>query len=267
MLKLKTALIVIICVLIASVAVLLLLVNARNSTIAEMTADASDLSDTLIVLAAERNLFHDSNTALLAREDSLASVSAECDTLRAYADGVSLINTYYGHYLIIDTNQNRFHLRRRFRSGHDLMIRTGYCGTGKGLTVGDSLTWDFSTPTGVRYVSRTIENPLWYRPDWYWLERGLEPPTPDSIISMPDSLTWEEEVTFYNDSLSNEERLLVVAVPGALGNYSLSLGGGILIHYGVGLGRNSSHGCIRMGSEDLEAIYQALPVGSPVIIY
>jgi len=59
----------------------------------------------------------------------------------------------------------------------------------------------------------------------------------------------------------------VRAVPGALGNFKLDLGGGILLHYGVGRGRNVSHGCIRLGTADLEAIYRALPVDAPVLIY
>lgn len=267
MFKLKTAFITMISVLLVSVAVLLLLVNNRNSTIDELTSAATEFTDALIVLTVERNLFHDTNVLLLQRDDSLAEISAELDSLKAYADAVTLINNYHGYYLIIDTGQNRFHLRRRLSSNTDLIVRSGYCGTGKGLTVSNSFIWDFSTPTGVRYVYSTTENPLWYRPEWYWQERGLVPPKPEEIISLPDSLSWEEELAFYNDSLSSAERLRVVAVPGALGSYSLSLGGGILIHYGTGLGRNASHGCIRLGEDDLDAIYQALPVGSPVIIY
>jgi len=56
-------------------------------------------------------------------------------------------------------------------------------------------------------------------------------------------------------------------VPGALGSYALDLGNGILLHYGVGRGRNVSHGCIRLGTGDLEAIFRTLEVGSPVLIY
>ncbi len=72
---------------------------------------------------------------------------------------------------------------------------------------------------------------------------------------------------YYNDSLTAGERVWVRAVPGALGNYKLDLGGGILLHYGVGRGRNVSHGCIRLSSDDLEAMYRTLPVGAPVLIY
>jgi lipoprotein-anchoring transpeptidase ErfK/SrfK len=35
----------------------------------------------------------------------------------------------------------------------------------------------------------------------------------------------------------------------------------------VGRGNNVSHGCIRLGHDDLEAVFRTLEVGSPVIIY
>jgi len=60
----------------------------------------------------------------------------------------------------------------------------------------------------------------------------------------------------------------VRVVPGARGELvALGLGSGILLHYGVGRGGNVSHGCIRLASDDLEAIFRTLEIGSPVLIY
>jgi L,D-transpeptidase YbiS len=50
----------------------------------------------------------------------------------------------------------------------------------------------------------------------------------------------------------------------------MSLGDGYLIHgtlYQRQLGMPVTHGCIRLGDEDLEAVFQSLSVGSRVYIY
>ncbi len=219
--------------------------------------------DSLMVSVAQRDTLARLNSMLEARYDSLPQMRRRLDSLTAYLDVIELRATYPGYYLIIDTRQNRFHLRRG-----DLLVRSGYCGTGKGWTDSDSgIVYNFGTPRGLRNVIRTGENPYWYRPDWYWIERGMRPPEPESLLVIPDTLSWEEQITFYHDSLTGPERLMVKKVPGALGDYKLDLGDGILLHYGVGRGRNSSHGCIRLSENDLEAIFETLEVGDPVVIY
>ncbi|MCK4505026.1 MAG: L,D-transpeptidase [Candidatus Aegiribacteria sp.] len=219
-------------------------------------------------VSSERDTLADVNSFLLAREFFLDELLFKVDSLHARLQENELRNSYYGHYLLIDTRQNRFHLRRSFGNGEDLLIRSGYCGTGKGWTSNDSgKVWNFTTPRGLRYVVKIGENPYWYRPDWYWQEMNLIPPEPDEYIVIPDTLSWDDQIIYYRDSLTSEERIWVQKVPGVLGEYKIDLGGGILIHYGVGRGRNISHGCIRMGSADLEALFRALPVGAPVIIY
>ena len=57
---------------------------------------------------------------------------------------------------------------------------------------------------------------------------------------------------------------------GTLGDYALSLGKGYLIHgtlYQRFLGLPVTHGCIRLGDEDLAEVYKNLNVGSKVFIY
>jgi hypothetical protein len=204
-----------------------------------------------------------SNSMLLARVDSLERFRDEASSLRVRAMADSMALTYPDYYLIIDTGQNRFHLRRG-----NLLVRSGFCGTGKGWTSNDiGNAWDFSTPRGLRYVVGNGQNPYWFRPDWYWLEQNLRPPTPEQIVVIPDSLSYQDQVTYYNDSLTPQQRVYVQAVPGILGSYKIDLGGGVLLHYGGGRGSNVSHGCIRLGSADLEALYRTLPVGAPVLIY
>ena len=55
-----------------------------------------------------------------------------------------------------------------------------------------------------------------------------------------------------------------------LGDYALYLGDGFMIHgtlYQRYLGYNVTHGCIRLGDDDLEAVFQASPVGTPVLLF
>lgn len=202
------------------------------------------------------------NAAFSARADSAMILRIQNDSLRMRLAENELASSYRGYYLIVDTFQNRFHLRRG-----DMLVRSGYVGTGKGWTEAGSHSWDFSTPRGLRRVLYKTRDPYWYRPDWFWLQQNLQPPRAGQEITIPEDLTWEEKISYFNDSLTATERVWVRVVPGALGNYALDLGNGILLHYGVGRGQSLSHGCIRLGTADLEAIFRTLEVGSPVLIY
>ncbi|MCK5785531.1 MAG: L,D-transpeptidase [Candidatus Sabulitectum sp.] len=259
----KIPLIVLLSVLVMALAISLTTVYRMDGRVSHMRSMMGECSDQAQLILNQRDTLALINAAFSAREDSLPYLRHTADSLQVRLDEVELVNNYLGYYLIIDTGQNRFHLRRG-----GLLVRSGYCGTGKGWTENDSgMVWNFSTPRGIRYVVKKGENPYWYKPDWYWLEQDLRPPRPGQDVLIPDSLSWEEQIVYYNDSLTSSERVWVRAVPGALGNFKLDLGGGILLHYGVGRGRNVSHGCIRLGNSDLAAIYRALPVGAPVLIY
>ena len=266
--SLKTASIVLASVLLTGLIVSLLSANSLSKRIVSMHTQYRFTGDELRILSAERDTLADINAFYRLRKDSLDLMVYRVDSLQARMQAIELSETYVGYYLLIDTYQNRFHLRRNIGDGRDVLIRSGYCGTGKGWTGNDGdQVWNFCTPRGLRYVIKKGENPYWYRPAWYWQEMNMVPPEPDEYIVIPDTISWEEQISYYHDSLTSTERVMVQRVPGALGSYKIDIGGGILIHYGVGLGRNVSHGCIRMGSSDLEALYRSLPVGAPVIIY
>jgi L,D-transpeptidase ErfK/SrfK len=57
---------------------------------------------------------------------------------------------------------------------------------------------------------------------------------------------------------------------GVLGTRRLNLGDGYSIH-GTNkpetIGRSVSHGCVRMLNQDIERLYEMVPVGIPVYIY
>jgi lipoprotein-anchoring transpeptidase ErfK/SrfK len=143
-------------------------------------------------------------------------------------------------YIIVNTADNRFTIMEGKEQVHQ-----GVCSTGSYVLLksADKREWLFATPRGQLKVLHKSVRPVWRKPDWAFIEEGLPVPPPNA----PER--WES---------------------GVLGNYALSLGDGYLIHgtlYKRQLGMPVTHGCIRLGDEDLEIVYQSLPLGSKVYIY
>lgn len=143
-------------------------------------------------------------------------------------------------FLIINTTDNIFSLYK-----NNQVIRKGPCSTGSfiQLEIDSARSYMFETPKGVLSVQNKITNPVWRKPDWAFIEEGL--PVPPA------------------GHPSRYER-------NVLGDYALSLGDGYLIHgtlYQRLIGMPVTHGCVRLGDDDLEAVYKTLQVGSKVFIY
>jgi lipoprotein-anchoring transpeptidase ErfK/SrfK len=145
-----------------------------------------------------------------------------------------------GVHIVVDTLGNRLVLKKG-----DRVLREAVCSTGTGGVLEDPATgrrWIFDTPRGVHKVLAKKTDPVWNKPDWAFVEEGL--PIPKDPRERMDDYS--------------------------LGDYALSLGDGYLIHgtlYQRLLGRSVTHGCVRLGDADLEAVYQATPVGAWVFIY
>jgi lipoprotein-anchoring transpeptidase ErfK/SrfK len=115
-------------------------------------------------------------------------------------------------------------------------------GTGTRLSRGGGDEWTFATPTGEFEVGRKKKDPVWYAPDWYYVERGLPIPAPYS------------EVRYRT---------------GVLGDYALYLSDEIAIHgtqEESTVGRASSHGCLRMRNADIAVVFPLVEVGTRVVI-
>jgi hypothetical protein len=143
-------------------------------------------------------------------------------------------------YLVINTTDNLFHLYRNKKQ-----IREGFCSSGsyKMLQTAEGRSWTFKTPKGKFMIQGKTVNPVWTRPDWAFVEEGLPIPSKDH------SSRYEY---------------------GVLGDYALSLGSGYLIHgtiYKRFIGMPVTHGCVRLGDEDLEVIFKTLSIGSKVYIF
>jgi len=91
-------------------------------------------------------------------------------------------------------------------------------------------------------VLRKTRQPVWVKPDWAFVEEGFEPP--EGLGPRIDDRS--------------------------LGDYGLYLGEGYIIHgtlFQTLLGRRLTHGCIRLGDEDLEYVYKNVPLGTRVFLY
>lgn len=145
-----------------------------------------------------------------------------------------------GTYLVVDTYRNRLHV---YRDGE--LLRTAICSTGTGIVLRDPRTgreWVFDTPLGERVIETKRRNPVWAKPDWAFIEEGMLPPKDPN------------------------ERFDDVS----LGKFGLYMGDGYIIHgtlFKSLLGRRVTHGCIRLGDEDLEFVYNATPIGARVFLY
>ena len=143
-------------------------------------------------------------------------------------------------YLVIDTARNLVTLRK----GNDVLSEmVASCGSGSVLEdTASGRRWVFDTPRGQHRIQSKVKDPLWIKPDWAFLEAGEAIPT---------------------DAGKRAER-------GAMGDYALGIGKGYFIHgtlYTRMLGRNVSHGCVRLGDEDLANLYRRLPIGTQVYIF
>lgn len=144
-----------------------------------------------------------------------------------------------GVVITVDTTKNVLYL---FRDGE--LVRSAPAATGSNqLLVKGLRKWLFRTPHGRMPVLQKRVDPVWTRPDWAFVEAGQMIPPPGSPKRK---------------------------VSGVLGKYALDLGDGILIHGTKdldSLGRNASHGCIRLGDEMLELVYETASVGTPVHVF
>ena len=145
-----------------------------------------------------------------------------------------------GEYIVINTHANI----AQMRLGEKVLLQ-GVCSTGSGGALTDSLTgqkWIFNTPHGVFRIQNKLKDPIWRKPDWAFVEEGERPPRDVS-----------ERFDF-----------------NVMGDYAMGFGDGYFIHgtiYERLLGISVTHGCVRLGSDDLKKFYDRTKPGTPVYIF
>ena len=143
-------------------------------------------------------------------------------------------------YIVVDSALNRVYWRQ-----NGLVVRemVASCGTGNVLEDPTSgRKWVFETPRGEHKIQGKKVAPVWTKPDWAFIEEGEVIP---------------------KDGSGRAEA-------GVMGDYAVAIGDGYYLHgtlYKRLLGRNVSHGCVRLGDDDIEFIFKTAPIGTRVIIF
>jgi L,D-transpeptidase YbiS len=164
--------------------------------------------------------------------------SLQADLRRSRAKLASLVPRDV--YVVVDVERNRLYLKREQQ-----VLLEATCSTGSGMLLQEptgNRRWVFDTPRGIFRVHRKAVDPVWTKPDWAFIEEGKSPPT-----------QWSDRID--RDTL---------------GKYALYFGDGYMIHgtlYQRYMGRSITHGCIRLGDDDLKRVYQMVPVGAPIYIF
>lgn len=168
---------------------------------------------------------------------------------------------------------------------------------GMGVVKVHGQTWDHSTPRGRRRVIGKEADPVWIPPDWHYIQQaakdgrqavqlrrgrgaaladGRRLVVRDSVVGVLDAEGAFEEVpprrpivfgdTLYIPPVGTLNR----RIPHVLGRFKLDTGDGYLLHgteNSITIGFPSTHGCIRVPDAELEQLFAAVEVGTPVYIY
>jgi lipoprotein-anchoring transpeptidase ErfK/SrfK len=159
-------------------------------------------------------------------------------------------------------------------------------------------TWRFETPRGVRVVRGKDKDPVWTPPEWHFAEIALEhglklrSMAAGQQIRLKDGtiltsrrdevgiirkgtnkfvpLVLDEHVVFDNTIFIPPQGTKHRSIKGELGHYRLDMGDGYLLHgtpYARSIGAAVTHGCVRLADDDIEWLYENVPVGTKVYIY
>ena len=158
-------------------------------------------------------------------------------------------------------------------------------------------SWRFETPRGIRSVIAKQENPVWIPPEWHYAEVAREHglklgemspgrtvlrdgrvlDVRENQVGVVDPATGEfaylptdEEVIFDSTLFIPPVGSLNRRIEGELGRHMLDTGNGFLLHgtpHKASIGTAATHGCIRLRDDDIEWLYDMIPVGARVYIY
>jgi len=243
-----------------------------------------------------RMVFND-NLQLL--DDARRSAGASADSLKA-ALAASRDPEHEDQYIVISIADHRLWYKRQ-----DQVVFTTRVATGSGKVLakgkgkGKDAEWKFETPRGRLTVLYKETDPVWVPPDWHYVEVGqkkkatpvqLTRGSPFTLADGSALLVDEAEIVRqFPDGRAEvleggEGREIIVDgkvfIPpfgtnhrkfaGVVGTHRLNMGDGYALHgtdVPSSIGRSVSHGCVRLRNEDIETLYQLVPVGTPVYIY
>jgi L,D-transpeptidase YbiS len=181
-----------------------------------------------------------------ADEDYVQKLLSLEEQIRIEKKNVTILESNYRQleskkpYLVVNSSLNEIRLVI-----DGISVIKSKCSTGSFvlLKASGQREWLFRTPKGKFRVTVKFKNPYWYKPDWAYLEEGEPIP-----------------------SVYSPKRY----VPNVLGDYALGFGDGYLVHgtiYKRFLGLPVTHGCVRLGDDDMQAVFSNLTHGSKIYIY
>lgn len=260
------------------------------------TASAALLNKTA-VLRYERDVnrmvFNDNLSVL---EEVKARLGTTSDSLAKLVNDVQTVAPDKP-YIVVSIADHQLWFKR----GNEVLFNTQVAtGSGKTLVAGSGgKQYKFDTPRGRLVVQDKEMDPAWVPPDWHYQEqankrglglvrmnRGTEIPAGGGAVvavsgsevvkRFPDGRQVPLEATDGREIVVNGN---IVVPPygvnqrrykGVLGTRRLLLGDGYALHgtnVPESIGRSVSHGCVRLRNEDIEKLYDMVPVGTPVYIY
>ncbi len=199
-----------------------------------------------------------------------------------------------GFRLVVDIQAHRIYAI----DGNDT-VRTAPVATAKNTSLSyGGKTWRFETPRGVRTVQAKETDPTWTPPEWHYAEVATENGlklrhlSRGQVVRVRDGtrllvqgdevgvilpgetefvpLVLDEHVVFDNTLFIPPVGTKHRSIAGELGHYRLKLGDGYQLHgtpFTKSIGTSATHGCVRMHDEDIEWMYQNVPVGTKVYLY
>jgi hypothetical protein len=244
------------------------------------TVDSVDAETSVAEVAAPARA---TRRVFRSRKDSLEYSSA-----RAAADRAE------GYRIVVDIFAHELHV---ISKDDTLLTAPAATAMNATLTYGGR-SWRFETPRGVRRVLSKDKEPTWTPPEWHFaevalehhlalrsLERGRVVRLRDGsrlmvrgdevgVISPGEKefvpLVLDEHVVFDNTLFIPPAGTKHRTIQGELGHFRLALGDGYQLHgtpYANSIGSAVTHGCIRLRDEDIEWLYDNVPVGTKVYIY
>ena len=158
--------------------------------------------------------------------------------------------------------------------------------------------WTFVTPRGVRTVGKKEKDPKWTPPEWHFAEVALEHGlklqqlergrvvklkngnklvTQGDEVGIIDAETKKFEPMVLDEHIVFDNTLYIPptgtkhrVIEGELGHYRLDLGDAYYLHgtpYAKSIGTAVTHGCVRLHDDDIEWLFDNVPVGTKVYIY
>lgn len=262
---------------------------------------ATALSTTLLAKTAELRFKRDVNRMVYndnlgVLQEVKAKLGATSDSLqRLLSDTTSSVANKA--YIVVSIEEHKIW----YKQGDSVLFEAGVAtGSGKSMvSESGGRQYKFDTPRGRLVVQDKEVDPAWVPPDWHFLEqarkrglgmvrmeRGQSIPTSDGgsiMIAGSDVVKRHPNGTTMALTAADGREIVAngnIIIPpfgvnqrrykGVLGTRRLVLGDGYGIHgtnNPSSIGQSVSHGCVRMRNEDIERLFEMVPVGTPVFIY